>query len=208
MIIRVLENLDICFSNYIFVIRKEHQEEISKVLKPYNSIIITTEKPTEGAACTCLLAKEYLKKEESLVVANCDQIMNFDKKEFLELVTKNINYIFTFKSTSPKNSFAQLDKSGNVIRVAEKKVISNIATCGVYYFSKARFMIDACEQMIKKNIRTNNEFYLCPCYNEIISNNFVVKTIPVKEHYPIGTPEDLEEYVKNSNLHIRSTENI
>ena len=49
-------------------------------------------------------------------------------------------------------------KSNEVIEVAEKKVISNNATVGVYYWRKGSDYVKYSEKMIKKNIRVNNEF--------------------------------------------------
>ena len=50
--------------------------------------------------------------------------------------------------------------------------------------------------MIKKNIRTNNEFYICPVYNEAIENNKKIITEEVKAMWGLGTPEDLNYFLK------------
>ena len=60
------------------------------------------------------------------------------------------------------------DKNNLVTEVAEKKVISKNATVGVYYWKKGSDYVNFAETMIKKNIRVNNEFYVCPVYNEAI----------------------------------------
>ena len=59
----------------------------------------------------------------------------------------------TFKATHPKWSFARLDESGYVCEVAEKKPISNIATCGIYYWKKGSDYVKFAEQMISKDTR-------------------------------------------------------
>ena len=50
--------------------------------------------------------------------------------------------------------------------------------------------------MISKNIRVNNEFYVCPVYNEAIEDNKIIKTHDVNSMWGLGTPEDLEYYLK------------
>ena len=55
-----------------------------------------------------------------------------------------------------------------------KKVISKNATVGVYYW-KHGSDYESAEEMIKKNVRVNNEFYVCPVYNEFLSKNKKVK---------------------------------
>ena len=78
--------------------------------------------------------------------------------------------MLTFEATHPKWSFAKLGEDGFVCEVAEKKPISNIATVGVYYWTKGSDYVKYTEQMINKNIRTNNEFYVCPVFNEAIQD--------------------------------------
>ena len=83
--------------------------------------------------------------------------------------------------------------------VAEKKPISNHATVGIYYFKEGRNYVKAAEQMIDKNIRTNNEFYVCPVYNQCILNGEKVKIFDIdkKSMWGLGTPEDLDFFLKN-----------
>ena len=50
--------------------------------------------------------------------------------------------------------------------------------------------------MIKKNIRVNNEFYVCPVYNEFISKKKKVKIHNVEEMWGLGTPEDLNNFIQ------------
>ena len=45
--------------------------------------------------------------------------------------------------------------------------------------------------MIKKDIRTNNEFYVCPVYNEAIQAGKNIKIFDVPKMWGLGTPEDL-----------------
>ena len=103
--------------------------------------------------------------------------------------------ILTFRSTHPKWSFAELDVNGYVKRVAEKEPISDIATVGLYYWTKGSDYVKYAEQMIKKNIRVNNEFYVAPVYNEAVNNGKKIKTFDIKKMWGIGTPEDLKIFL-------------
>ena len=104
--------------------------------------------------------------------------------------------ILTFESTHPKWSFVKLDDFGCVIEVAEKKPISNIATVGIYYWKRGSDYVKYAEQMIRKNIRHNNEFYVCPVFNEAIKDNKKIKTFSVEKMWGLGTPEDLNIFLK------------
>ena len=197
MIVRVIENLGMT-GKHIFLVLKDRCEIVENAVKDVlgDYVIIPVDQVTEGAACTCLLAKDYINNDEPLLVANCDQIMEWCPKIFLDCVKGDMDgCIITFSSDSPKNSYAKVNRHGHVTRVAEKEVISEFATTGVYYWSKGRFMVDSCEKMIAKNLRTNNEFYLCPSYNEMIEDGLIICILHIPKHWPIGTPEDLEAYL-------------
>ena len=106
--------------------------------------------------------------------------------------------IVTFTATHPKWSFAKLDEDGFVNEVAEKKPISNIATVGIYYWAKGSNYVKYAEQMINKDIRTNNEFFVCPVFNEAISANKKIKVFPIEKMWGLGTPEDLKYFLENN----------
>ena len=159
--------------NYIFIVQKEHQVKYNinslDDLKP-NCKIIELDKITEGAACTTLLAKKLINNNNPLIIANSDQYIEWDSiKSMYNFNSKKIDgSILTFEAIHPKWSYAKVDKNNLVTEVAEKKVISKNATVGVYYWKKGSDYVKYADQMIKKNIRVNNEFYVCPVFNEAI----------------------------------------
>jgi hypothetical protein len=106
--------------------------------------------------------------------------------------------IVTFESTHPKWSFARTDEQGLVTEVAEKNPISTEATVGYYYWKQGSDFVKYAEQMINKNIRVNNEFYVCPVFNEAIADNKKIRVFRASGMWGLGTPEDLEYYLKNS----------
>ena len=199
MIQIIIENLN--FSDqHIFIVQKDHMEKYSikemlNLIKE-NSEMISVNEITEGAACTVLLAKELINNDEELVIANSDQWVNWNNQHFLSyLREKNADGgIVTFIATHPKWSFVKIDEEGLVTEVAEKKPISNIATVGIYYFKKGSDFVQAAEQMISKNIRTNNEFYVAPVFNEMIASGKKILTYPIAEMRGLGTPEDLKRF--------------
>ena len=104
--------------------------------------------------------------------------------------------ILTFDAIHPKWSYAKVDKNKVVTEVAEKKVISNHATVGVYYWKKGNDFVKYAEKMIQQNIRVNNEFYVCPVFNEAIKDKKIIKISDVDSMWGLGTPEDLDYYLK------------
>ena len=167
-------------------------------MKP-NCKIIELSGITEGAACTTLLAKKYINNSNPLIIANSDQLIKWNSSETLyDFNSKNLDGgILTFEAIHPKWSYAKCDKDGFVTEVAEKKVISKNATVGVYYWKRGSDYVSSAEKMIKKNIRVNNEFYVCPVYNEFLTKNKKVKISNVDEMWGVGTPEDLQNFIQN-----------
>lgn len=201
MIQLVVENLNID-GKHIFIVQKSHYEKFNlnyllNLIAP-NCEIIQVDGITEGAACTTLLAKEFINNGESLVIANSDQFVEWDSNNFMySMQANNIDAgILTFKSTHPKWSFAKLDNDGYVCEVAEKKPISDIATVGIYYWKHGSDYVKYAEEMIEKDIRVNNEFYVCPVFNQAIGDGKKVKTFNVEKMWGIGTPEDLDVFLK------------
>lgn len=205
MIQLVVENLGF-EANYIYVVRKEHYDNYNlknflNLITP-NCKIIIVDKLTDGAACTTLLAEEYIDNDNPLIIANSDQFIEWNPTEFYYkmIETKADGGILTFKSCHPKWSYVKLNEQNNVIQLAEKDVISNTATCGIYYYKKGSEYVKYAKQMISKNIRIKNEFYVAPVYNEYIFDNKKIKTYDVQKMFGLGTPEDLEYFLKNCKI--------
>ena len=202
MIQVVVENLNI-EAHYIFIVQQEHYEKYNlkyllNLIAP-GCDIVQVNGVTEGAACSTLLAKEYINNDSPLVMANSDQYVEWNSNECMYAFTADEidGGILTFEATHPKWSYARVGGDGFVSEVAEKKVISNEATVGVYYWKKGSDYVKYAEQMIEKNIRVNNEFYVCPVFNEAISDNKKIKVKRVENMWGIGTPEDLETFLKD-----------
>ena len=204
MIQVVVEALNV-EAKYTYVVQKEHYEKYNlqyllNLLTP-NCNIVQVDGITEGAACTTLLAKEFIDNDEPLIMTNSDQLILWDSNETLYAFNNdNVDGgIVTFPATHPKWSFAKLGEDGYVCEVAEKKPISEHATAGIYYWKHGSDYVKYAEQMIEKNIRVNNEFYVCPVYNEAIGDGkkIRIKEIGTEDMWGLGTPEDLNYFLEN-----------
>lgn len=203
MIQRVIYSLDMN-GNYIFLAQKEHSEkyELHTFLRNvciHAPSVATVELDglTEGAASTALFAKLMIDEDSPLVICNSDQLVEWDSKEFLRYAGDNNldGCIAVFESDEPRWSYAKTSDDGTVTEVAEKQVISNLATVGIYYWKKGSDFVKYAEQMIEKNLRVNGEFYVCPVYNEAIADGLKIGVYKVDAMHGLGTPEDLEAYL-------------
>lgn len=203
MIERVVDNINLN-AKYTFVVQEKHELEhkVSETLKRISSNcnVVQTDGLTEGAACTALLAEKFIDNEEPLLIANSDQFVEWNSVNFYYQVLSQQNSdgcILTFKSTHPKWSFAKVNDDGFVTQVAEKNPISDVATVGIYYWRKGSDFVKYAKQMIQKNVRVNNEFYIAPVFNQAIEDGKKITTYEVERMWGLGTPEDLKIFIES-----------
>lgn len=192
---------------FIFICQNEHLKKYNAkaLIESYckDSIIIGIDGYTEGQLCTALLASNYINNDEPVMTANTDQYIDCDINDYLdEIDSRNLDgMIMTMKADDPKWSFAKVDSNGIVLETAEKKVISDEATVGIYNFKTGKDFVRSGENLIKKNIRTNGEFYICPCYNELIKEGKRIGIYNIgtekKGMYGLGIPDDLKYFLSN-----------
>ncbi len=194
----VLDCMKFPEANFIFIVRKDHVEEhnLDKVLKKIipDAQIFVLDAITQGAICTVLEAKGYFDSDDEMIIKDCDQVIDWIPQHFLDYVRRHDadGGIVTIDTDNAGFSYAKV-KDKVIIQTAEKQVISNHGAVGIYYFKSGKELIKHADEMIRKNIRTNNEFYVCPVYNEFIENRKKILNYPVAEMWSLGTPEEFEE---------------
>ena len=192
---------------FIFLCLQEHIEkyEVDKLLKKWEPTceIVAVNQVTEGAACTVLLAKNFINNNENLMIANSDQWVDVDINLYLNTIQEKQldGLIMTMRAEDPKWSFIRINQQHIVTEVVEKVVISNEATVGIYNFIRGTDFIDAAEKMIVKDLRVNGEFYVAPVYNELITQGKMFGYFNIGRvgdgMYGLGIPADLEEFCIN-----------
>jgi len=196
MFVRVLENIEYGTDIHI-IVRREHIDTyaIDNLIKDASpsATVHVLDTITEGAACTVLEAINP-ESDSGFLVANCDQLMLWNKSHFFKQDNTE-GTIFTFipDHDKPIHSYVTVDDNGYVTELAEKKMISNIATVGVYHFASEKKFAKAAQRMFDADDRTNGEFYLAPVYNYLEGN---VREYRVEKFLGMGTPEELESLKK------------
>lgn len=197
MIKLVVDSLGID-ANYIFLVQKRHYEQYGlkdmlETVAP-GCTIVQVDGTTDGAARTVLLAKSIIDNDTPLLIANSDQVIVWDSFAFTSLLASG-DVVAVFEAQDPKWSYSKIEH-GKIVEIAEKQVISNSANVGVYGWSKGSDYVKYAEQMIEKDIRTNDEFYIAPVYNEAILDGRQVLPFYVEEMHGLGTPEDMNSYIE------------
>lgn len=206
MIMSVIENIGVPCAKYIFICQKEHLavygSEFIEQIKSCSFVkdfeIIGLDGQTEGSACTVLTAEKFIDNNEELLIVNSDQLLgNLDILNSIRYFEKENadGGIICFFNQNPQWSYVSIDANRLINRVEEKKQISDHATVGVYWFLEGKSFVSAAKEMIKRNDRSKNEFYLAPVYNYMLIDNKKIKPYFINEFHGLGTPDDLQKYL-------------
>ena len=203
MIQVVIENLRPTREHrFIFICQASHLHDYK--LEPIlmgagaQTVIIPLDFITEGAACTVLLASDYINNSDPLMIANCDQYITASIDSYLNLQDAEgyDGLIMTMTAADSKWSFLEFGESNAIKRIVEKKVVSNEATVGIYNYARGEDFVNASHQMFNANDRTNGEFYVAPAYNYMISSGHKIGYANIGSDragmYGLGVPSDLE----------------
>jgi dTDP-glucose pyrophosphorylase len=186
--------------NQIFIIRRDTvtNNKMDEVLRQKfggDIKIVVSEKETEGTVSSCLLAEEYIDNNLPLSITTLD--MYFEPHFDPACVAESDGVVLTFDADNPAYSYSQLGDDGYVIRTAEKEVISNHAHAGLYHFAKGSDFVRLAKEMIKRNIRVKNEFYVAPLYNLFIEEGMKISIQPIDRLWSMGTPDERRYFLEN-----------
>lgn len=153
---------------------------------------------TMGAACTALLSVGSINHDNELLILNSNELIDDSLINIIEGFRSDQcdAGIVIFKSLHPRYSFARLDERSYVVEMAEKNPISNNAVAGFYWFKNGRVFIDAVEDMIRKDTRINNNFYIAPSINELILKHkkIGVYRIDSRKYHPLKNSRQLDTF--------------
>jgi NDP-sugar pyrophosphorylase family protein len=192
-------------ANYIFITReyseKSDNDLLTKELKRIapESHEIKINGFTSGAAESCLHAKHLIDNNLPLIITNCDQIIHWDAEKFTSLIEENLvdGAVVLFKSSDPKNSFANID-NGLVTKIAEKSAISDNALIGLHYWKNGKDFVESAENLINTFTSIGSpECYISETYNYLIEKNKKIMPffISKNNYISLGTPNDISIYL-------------
>lgn len=204
MLTHVIDNVTPKGARATLLLRAAHMEAQPETVRGFEAQGVATQpvaQLTEGTACTVLLARRVFDNDQPMMVANSDQLVDFDVTDYVaDCLDRGLDgsiLVFRDPAKDPKWSFARVNEAGLVTEVAEKKPISDLATVGIYLFARGRDFVSATADMMAANDRVNGEFYTCPVYNYMIRNGarIGVYEVPMDAMAGLGTPEDLSGFL-------------
>lgn len=201
MIQHVVENLNMD-ATFTFIVQQDHinrysVDQILNFIAP-GCNVVAIDGITDGAARSLLFAKDIINNANPLLIVNSDNLIDWDSSSIMSTFDGEDGGIVLTPGSGPKWSYARLDANGYATEIAEKIQISDHATTGHYYWGSGSVFVDCAEEMIRRNIRFNNEFYIAPVYNIAIEQGLSIATRYADKFWSVGTPEDLVYYLANN----------
>lgn len=193
---------------FYFVIRQEHVEtqQLDRLIRqalPTANVIVIPEM-TRGAVETAYAAKDHLLQDDALLIMDCDlwfQSSSYNTMVEQSLIGKNTvaGGLLTFPANNPRYSYAKFGSDMLVTETAEKRVISEHAITGAYFFATAAGFVTAAEKLLERSLSEKMpEYYLSLLYNILIDEGKQIQATIVDEYASFGTPEELEAYLKTT----------
>jgi dTDP-glucose pyrophosphorylase len=207
MIQLAIENLQMITEEkrFIFVLRQEdckkyYLDDIVKILTNNECEIVRLEGPTQGAACSCLMASEYINHLEPIIISNSDQVFRTDINEAISSF-KTLGAsagVITFDAVHPRWSYVRVNEKDQVVEFAEKRPISRSAIAGFYYFQEGSKFVSSAMKMISKGANVEGLYYIAPVLNELILDGDLVCRFPIdsSQYKSFYTPMRVESYDK------------
>lgn len=188
MIERVIDNLSPTTEHQTIVVaRKGHN--LARGVSPDVAEFVHLGKETGGAIETILKARHFI-TEEPLLIGNCDQLADFEVDDFINSAYGRDGSLVTFKSNKPHHSYVKT-VGKTIVSIQEKKVISNEAVTGIYYFKRGLDFVEAGEKVIAEDKRVKGEFYVSSAIDQMIRDGKLLTTFTAPTAI-LGTPEELQ----------------
>lgn len=144
--------------------------------------IVVTEKETSGQAETVVHGLGKVPKSNGILIFNCD---TFISDNFPRAYSQWDGILGSYPSTNPSMSYIEVN-SKQVLRTAEKEVISTLASTGLYYFKNKDLFLEAYENTLHKA-----ESYVAPLYNYLIEQGLDITYFETQRVVPLGTPQEI-----------------
>ena len=163
-------------------IQRLNVDRVARLLSPQVKII-EIERDTGGSGCTALFGACQLPQQNELIIVSANELVNFALEPALKVFRERQldGATFTFHSMNPRYSFVRMDEDGRVVEAAQQNPISKNATVGLFWYARAEYFVEAAKQMILKNARINDRFFVAPAFNEMILRDKSVGVIHINK---------------------------
>lgn len=156
---------------------------------------VVLESMTRGAAESALAASAVIERDDAVVVLDCD--LGFRSAAYEQVLRAGHQEVdgavVTFAATSANYSYARVDADDRILEVAEKRVISDRAIAGAYYFRSAGEFFDSARRETERGVVDGRELYLSNVLIDRLDAGRRLLACACDEYESFGTPTELTE---------------
>ncbi len=197
-------------ANVTFIDRDFHKRDgVEQAIRNEfpNAGFLTTDRLTEGQACTCLLARDRIDNAQELLIAGCDNGMIFDADRFEREKQQADCLVFTYRNNESvlinPDAYGWMiaDEENTITGLSIKKAVSenpmkDHAVVATFWFREGSIFVRAAQKMIAENDRINGEFYVDEVVRHVLALGYRAKVFEIGRYIGWGTPEDYENYMQ------------
>lgn len=189
------ELIQIGLKDFIIVIgyMGDKIEQFFKEKYPDVNVHFIVQQYKEGTGQAVSMAKQFVDKDDELLIVLGDTIFDVDLKNVLTSPHSSLG----IKRVEDPRSFGvvDLDKDGFITKVIEKPNIpkSNLALVGLYKIKESALLFEMLEYNLNNKILTHNEFHLTDGIMGMIDKGVKITTFPVENWYDCGNKDSLLE---------------
>ncbi len=208
MIFYLIDNLNIDINDKIFIIcynleQYNFKNTIQDKYPFINFIILHNQ--TKGASETLMIGLEEIIKltnNKKCLLMDCDTFYT----QNVILMYKNINENAVFYTLNyeknPIYSYIKMSDNYKITEIKEKIKISDNSNTGIYCFNDINILYKYAKYVVKNNITFNGECYTSCIIDSMLNDNYNFIGIQLEPKYVfnLGTPEQLNNYIKNTYL--------
>jgi glucose-1-phosphate thymidylyltransferase len=144
-----------------------------------------------GLGHAIYLSRHTISKDPILIILG-DTVFDVDLRAMTNL---GCSAIGVKEVADPRRFGVAVVQNGNISRLIEKpeNPVSNLALVGLYYIEHPDVLLDCLKEMIRRDIRTKNEYQLTDGLQMMIDRGERLKTFTIEGWYDCGKPETLLE---------------
>lgn len=186
---------DFSVEDISFVVLDKHirNNEIDKKIVDYfpDAKIYSLDHVLDGPVFTCLKGVEQIKDDNPIIFNDCDHMFRSTSfaRALAEENEESDAVLLSFYSNFPQYSYVKYH-NGKIVGTVEKKVVSNDAICGAYYFLNKETFCDAASKYVQNC--EYSECFMSGIYNVLCAEGKKVSKYTLDYHVEFGTPEELE----------------
>ena len=197
-----LKNFLTSDSRVIFVCLEENKSsdfvlQKTKELGITDVHIIELEEITDGQATSAYLSREDWNPEWPLLIYNIDTYVKPHALQPRDIRPGSDGWVPCFKVPGEHWSFVKLGDDGWAVDLAEKQRISDYASIGLYWFSRAGRYVELYDRFFSdpKNL-VRGEKYIAPLYRQLIDEGGKVSLsdLHLFDVHVLGTPAELDRF--------------